>query len=126
MGDARDGSAPNPRKVILTLHVHGGHAPANQQTRALVDSDSGNSHLVNYVDEVLGHREVRRGSGKAAHATIVGTCTASMFDEKVEVDLPFLGDTAASHAMDTCSKYSLLLPVQSENPQEVWGVFCSG
>ena len=91
-----------------------------------MDSDSGNAHRVNYVDEVLGRCEVRRASDKAPHVPISGTPTASMFNEKVQVDLLFLGDIVALRAMDTYTKNSLLLPVQPKHPQEVWGAFCGG
>ena len=37
-----------------------------------------------------------------------------------------MDDIIDSHSMDMFSKYSLLLPVQPENPQEVWDVFCGG
>ena len=59
-GDARDESASDLRKLITKLHVNCGHASARQPARAFADSESGASHLVNYVNEVLGHREVRR------------------------------------------------------------------
>ena len=42
------------------------------------------------------------------------------------MDLLFLGDIIAAHAMDVFSKYSLLHQVKSKNPQEVRDVFCAG
>ena len=49
-----------------------------------------------------------------------------MFNEKVQVDLLFLGDLVVAHAMDVFSKYSLLHPAQSKNSQEDWGVLGAG
>ena len=42
------------------------------------------------------------------------------------MDLLFLDDIIAAHAMDVFSKYSLLHQVKSKNPQEAWDVFCAG
>ena len=49
----------------------------------------------------------------------------SAFNEKLQIDLLFLDDLVALHVMDMFSKYSLLIPVRSKNPQEVWGAFCN-
>ena len=48
-----------------------------------------------------------------------------MFNEKPQEDLPFLDDFTALHVMDVVSKYSLLTPVRSKNPQKVRGAFCN-
>ena len=42
------------------------------------------------------------------------------------MDLVFLDDIIAVRAMDVFSKYSLLHPVQTDCPQEVWDVSCAG
>ena len=84
------------------------------------------SHLVNHVDAVLENRDARRALDMAPRVPIAGTSAVSMFNEKVQVDLPFSGDPIVEHAMDVFSKNSLLRPVQSENPQEVWDVFRAG
>ena len=47
------------------------------------------------------------------------------FSEKSQVDLLFLGDVFALHIMDLCSRYSPLIPVRTEGPQEVRDAFCS-
>ena len=49
-----------------------------------------------------------------------------MFNERARVDLLFLGDIIALHAMGMFSKYPLPLPEQSKSPQEVRDVFCGG
>ena len=72
------------------------------------------------ADEVLGQCKVRRAFDKAPHAPIAGTPTASVSNEKLQADLLFPGDLIALRAMDVFSKYSLLIPVRSEGPPEVW------
>ena len=54
----------------------------------------------------------------APHIPIARTTTVSAFNEKVQVDLVFLGDLIVAHAMDVFSKNSLLRPAQPENPHE--------
>ena len=125
-GDARGDSISGPKKIIMKLHVNWGHASATQLKRVLVDSDGGTSHLANYVDDVLGNCDVCTAFDKAPHVPIAGTSAVLMFNEKAQVDLLFLGDPIVAHAMHVISKNSLLRPVQSKNPQEVWGVFCGG
>ena len=125
LGDACDGSVSDPRKIIAKLRVNRGHASACQPKTALVDSGGGNSRLVNFAGEVLEHCETRRALEKAPHAPIAGTPTVSTFNEKVQVDLLFLGDLIASQVL-VDSKYLLILPVQPGNPQGLWDVFCDG
>ena len=126
LGDAGGDSISEPRKVFSKLHVGWGRASANQLTRVLVDSDGGMPHLANYVDEVLENCEVRWAPDKAPHVPIAGTCAVSMFTQKAQVDLPFLGDLTALRAMDVFPKYSPLPPAPPKNPQEVRGDFCGG
>ena len=52
LGDAQDDSISGPKKIIMKLHVIWGHAAANKPNRALVDPEGGNSHLVNFADDV--------------------------------------------------------------------------
>ena len=103
----------------MKLHVNWGRASAKQLKQVLADSKGGIFRWVNCVDEVLQQRETCRASDKAPHVPTAGTSTASMFSEKVQVDLLFLGDITALQDMGMFSKFSLLLPVQSKNPQEV-------
>ena len=83
-------------------------------------------HLANHVDEASEHCEKCRAFDKAPHVPIADTPVAPMSHRKLHVGLPFLGDIYALHAMDVCSKHSLLLLGKSQNPQEVWGAFCGG
>ena len=126
LGDARGDSISDPGKIVMEPHVNSGHESATQLKRVLVDPDGGASHSVNHVDDVLGNCDVCRAFAGAPHVPIAGTSAVSMCNEEVQVDLLFLGDVVVAHAMDVFSKYSLLHPVQSENPQEVRGVFCAG
>ena len=99
----------------MKLHLNCGHAPAQQENRALVDSDGESMHLVNHVGEVLEQREACRASDEASRAPKAGTSTVSSF----------LDDVIALHVMGAFSKYSSLLPIRSTNPQEAWDVFCN-
>ena len=110
LGDAQDDNISDPKKIIMKLHANWGHASATQLKRVLVDSDGGMSHLVNQVDQVLETCDVCRAFDKAPHIPIAGTTTVSAFNEKVQVDLLFLGDLIVAHAMDVFPKYSLLHP----------------
>ena len=115
----------DPKTIIMKLHVNWGHASVSELKRALVDSEGSHSHLVNFVDETLEHCDVCRAFDKALYVPIAGTSMASEFNEKLQVDLLFLDDNIALLAIDAFSKYPLLLPAKSKNPQEVWGVFCN-
>ena len=126
LGDAWGDSTSDPEKIITKLHVNGGHASATQLIRVSVGSEGGNSHSANFADEVSENCDVCRALDKAPHVPNAGTSAVPMFNEKAQVDLPFLGDLVALRAMDMFSKYSLLLPVQPKNPREAWGVFCGG
>ena len=57
-GDAKETRLPNPKKVIMELHVDWGPASAHPLERVSVDSDMGAMGLVNYVDGVSGQREI--------------------------------------------------------------------
>ena len=103
-----------------------GDMPRPTGRGASVDSENGNSHLVNFADEVLEHCDVCDALDKAPHVPIAGASTASVFNEKVQVDLPFSGGPIALQAVDMFPKYSLLPPVQSKNPHKVRDVFCGG
>ena len=72
--------------------------------------------MVNFADDVADHSDVCQAFGKAPHVPTAGAAAVSMFNGEVQVVLPFLADLIALHAMDVFPKYSLLLPVQSENP----------
>ena len=116
LGGARDDSISDPRQIIMKLHVNRGRASANQLKRVLLDSDGGMSHLVNRADGVLESCDMCRAFDKAPHVPIAGASAVSTFNEKVQGDLPFLGDLSVLHAMDMFSKYSLRLPVPPKNP----------
>ena len=90
LGDARGDIVSDPGKIIMKLHVNRGHDTANQPKHVLVDSVGGNSHLVNFVDEVHDHCEVRRASDKAPRVPVASTSAVSMFNEKVQADHLFL------------------------------------
>ena len=92
----------------------------------MADSGGGNSHLVDFVDDVLERGDVCRAFDQAPHVPHAGDSVGSMFNAKAQVDLLFLDDLLASHAMDMFSKIALLPPAPSENPQDVWDAVCGG
>ena len=49
-----------------------------------------------------------------------------MFNEKLQVDFLFLGDTLSLHVMDVFSKYAPLLRVRSEDSRAAWDAFRKG
>ena len=73
-----------------------------------MDSEGGNSHLANVADESLEHCEFCKAFNRAPYVPISGTLTVSVFYEKAQVDLPFLGDLIAMRAMDLFPRYSAL------------------
>ena len=125
LGDARDDSVSDHRKIIMKLHVNWGHASAHQLERVMVDSEEGNSRFADFADEVLEQCETCRAFDKATHVPISGTSTVSMFNEEVQVDPHLLDDIIARRAMEMFPKYPLLLPKQPKNPQEVGDVLRS-
>ena len=74
--------------------------------------------LVDFAEEVAGQREARQASKKAPCAPAAGDSPASSLNEKFQVDLPFLGDVVALHAMDVSSKCAPPAPVCSKSPLE--------
>ena len=86
---------------------------------ALMGAFDGSRWLIAHLDGVLGNCEVCRAFDKAPHLPVAGASSVSCFNERAQVDLLFLDDIIAVHAMDVFSKYPLLRPVKSKNPQEV-------
>ena len=135
-GDALDGCLSDPRNFVVKFHVNWGHASEQQSRRVLADPVGGNLHLLTCAGEVVEQREVFRSFDKAPRDPIAGTSTAAMFNEKFLADLLVLGDCAAAmsmrsycghvhcaiaaHAMGVFSKFPLLIPVRTRNPQCVW------
>ena len=100
-----------------------GHASAQQIKRILVDAEGDNVSLLRHVEEVVNQCDVRKAFDKAPHTPIAGTSTVAMFNKKLQVDLLFLGDLIVLRSMGVFSKYSILAPVRSKNPLEVWDAF---
>ena len=68
---------------------------------------------------MLQQSEPRRAPEKATHVPEAGTSSVSPFNVKLQVDLPFLEDAIAHHAMDLYPMYSPLGPARSQNPKEI-------
>ena len=123
MGDASDGNRSDPAEIIEKLHVNWGHASAQQIEGVLVDAEGDNLSLLRHVEEVVNQGDVCKAFDKAPDTPIAGTSTMAMFNEKLQVDLLFSGDPVVLHIMDVFSNYSILTPVRSKNPLEVWDAF---
>ena len=96
-----------------------GHASAQQLKRTMVEADGRAGSLVQYVDEVVRNCEVCRAFDMAPSIPIAGTSTVSAFNEKLQIDLLFLDEHIVLHVLDIFSRYSLMVPVRSKNPEEV-------
>ena len=77
LADATDGRLSGPKKIIMKLHVDGGHASPQQWKRALVDSEGNNTHLPTYFGEVLAQREVCPVCEKAPRSPAAGAATVA-------------------------------------------------
>ena len=119
LGDPTDGFLAGPKKIAMRLNANRGRASAHQLKRASADSDEGNLHLLSCVDEVSEQCDVCQDFDNAPLVPIAGASTFAMFNGKLWVDLLFLDDIVAPHAMDVYSKYSFLIPARSKNPREV-------
>ena len=100
LDDARNGTLSDLTEIIMKLHVNLGRASDRQLKGVLVDSEGGNFHVLQDVDEVLGRCGVCRAFGRAPHLLIAGTSTVLMLNGKLQVALLFLGDIIALHAME--------------------------
>ena len=68
--------------------------------------------------------QARRGFDKGPHLPVADTLSVSPFNEKLQVDLPFLGDTIAPNATDMYHAYFLPERVRSTGLSEVWNASC--
>ena len=126
LGDARDDSISDPKKIIMKLHIIWGRASANKLKRVLAGSEECASHSVDFAGDILEQCDVCKAFDQAPHIAIAGTSAVSTFQEKVRVDLLFPDALIALRGMDMFRKNSLLSPVLPKNPKEVWDVFCRG
>ena len=112
-------------KILMKLHVSGGHASAKQLERALARSEGVNAHSITCVEDAAGQCELCQAFDKAPHAPVAGTSTVALFNEELQVDLLFLDDITALHILEVHFRYSFLLPVRANNLPEVWDSLCS-
>ena len=85
-----------------------------------MDAEGDTQYLVQHVGDVVAQCDVRKAFEKAPHIPISGTSSASTSNERLQMDLLFLGDIIALHSVGVFSKYSSLARVRSKNPQENW------
>ena len=91
----------------------------------MAEADGRTNSLVQYEDEVVGNCDVCRAFDSAPSIPVAGTSSVSASNEKLQIDLLFLGDIIVLHVLDLLSRYSLLAPARSKNPEEVWDAFCN-
>ena len=84
----------------------------------MAEADGKAGELSPLADDVVRGCEICRAFDVAPAIPVAGTSAASSFNERVQVDLLFLGDLIALHVLDLFSRYSLLAPVRAENPEE--------
>ena len=102
-----------------------GRASATELKRALVDADNMRDVEIKVVDEVANQCGVWMVLDQAPHVSIAGTSAVSAFNEKVLVDLFFLGDVNPVRALDPFLKYSLLARGSLQRPPEVRGALAA-
>ena len=68
------------------------------------------------MEKVLQQCDVCRAFEKDPHLLEAGTSSASAFNEKTQLGLPFLDDTIARHAMEPYSKDPLSAPPRPKKP----------
>ena len=93
--------------------------------QVLAGADWGKMYLFTRVDEGLEQCEACLAFGKAPHAPAFGPFTVAMFSGKLQVDLLSPGDIAAVRVTPVSSKYPLLRPVRTKNPQGARDTFCN-
>ena len=125
LGDALDGEESDPKEIVRKLHVKWGHASSQQLKRAMAEADGKTNSLIPLADDGVRECEICRAFGVAPANPASGASSASPFNEKVQVFLLFLGDVIVLRVLGLFSRHSLLVPVRSMNPEEVWGTFCA-
>ena len=88
----------------MGARVKWGHAPARQLKRVLVASASDIMGLLGCVNDALQPCDAHRAFDTVPHLLIAGTSSVSSSNEKLQVDLGFLSDVIAPHAMDMFPK----------------------
>ena len=118
LGDALDGEKSDPKEIVRRLHVNCGHASSQQLKRALAEADGRADGLNPLADDVVRECEICRAFDVAPAIPVAGTLSASSFNEKVQAGLLFPDDLIALNVLDLFSRYSLLVPVRSKDPEE--------
>ena len=81
--------------------------------------------ILKVADSVAGECDVadsvEESCKKAPRLTVAGASLVSAFDEKVQVDLSYLGNLFTPRAIVLLSRYSTFLSASSGNPLEVPG-----
>ena len=124
LGDALDGEKIDPEEIIRRFHGNWAHASAQQLKRTTAEADWRANWLIPLAGDVVRECDICRAPDVAPAIPVVGTSPVSSFNERVQVDISFLGDLITLRVLDLFSRYPLLVPARSKNPDEVWGTFC--
>ena len=114
LGDALDGEKSDLTEIVRKLHVNWGRASPQQLKRSMAEADGKASDLILLVGEFVGPL-VRRRRFRARRPPRRPPPGAA--------DLLFLDNLVVLHVIDLFSRYSLLAPVRTRNPGEVWDTF---
>ena len=85
-----DANRTGVKYVAPELHPNWGHASANHLKQISATAEGANERLLARADEVVNQREVCQALEKAPHLPVAGSSPVLTFDEKIQVDLPFL------------------------------------
>ena len=135
--DARRSIPQDARDISRQLYLNWDHASSRQLERILVDPDGANKLLLDVAGDVVGQCEVCQAFDKSPRLPVAKMSSVSrmmslpcmpwmrtrstraQFNEGGPVDLLFVADVAALHAMDAFSKYP---PLGAQFGQPLRGV----
>ena len=85
------------------------HVSSHRLKHNVVDAEGANEGLLDCEGDVQRECEVCQAFEKALRLSVTGTSGVSPFNGKIQMDLPFLDDVIALHAMDMSSRSPPLL-----------------
>ena len=89
----------------------------------MAEADGKANSLIPLVDDVVRRCEICRASDVALAIPASAASSPSSSNEKVQVDLLFLGDIIVLRVFDLFARYSRLVPARPKTPEEVWDTF---
>ena len=80
LGDALDGEKSDPKEIVRRLHVHRGHAAAQQLERAMAGEYGRANGLIPLVGDVVRECDICRALDAAPAIPVAGTSSTSSLD----------------------------------------------